>query len=126
MPSFRNDRIQEEMKRILDHILREELSDPRLNGTFSITRVEVTKDLSHAKVYVSVLEEELKEGVFKALKSASGFIRHELMQRMIIRYTPELQFIEDNNIEYGIRISQLLKQVGAGKEHNDENIGDDQ
>lgn len=124
MPSFRNDRIQEEMKRILDQILREELSDPRLNATYSITHVEVTKDLSHAKVYVSVLEDELKEGVFKALKSASGFIRHELMQKMIIRYTPALQFIQDNNIEYGIRINQLLKQVGAGKENNDEHTGE--
>lgn len=120
MPSFRNDRISEEMKRVLDHIIREEISDPRLNGTFSITRVEVTKDLSHAKIYVSVLEDELKEGIFKAFKSAAGFIRHELMQKMIIRYTPELQFIEDNNIEYGIRIDQLLKQVGAGKERDEE------
>ncbi|NLA53106.1 MAG: 30S ribosome-binding factor RbfA [Clostridiales bacterium] len=126
MANYRNDKIQDEMKRELDQIIREKVSDPRLTGTFSITRVEVTKDLSYAKVYVSVLEDELKEGIFKALKSAAGFIRHELMQRMIIRYTPQLQFIQDNNIEYGIRIDQLLKQVGAGAELNDEQNSEEQ
>ena len=126
MASFRNDRIQLEMKRTIDQIIREKVSDPRLNGTFSITRVDVSKDLSYAKVYVSVLEDELKEGIFKALKSAAGFIRHELMQSMIIRYTPELQFVPDNNIEYALKIDQLLKQVGAGAEHHEEQNDEEQ
>ncbi|NLC32791.1 MAG: 30S ribosome-binding factor RbfA [Clostridiales bacterium] len=126
MANYRNDKIQEEMKRELDRIIRDKVSDPRLTGTFSITRVDVSKDLSHAKVYVSVLEDELKEGIFKALKSAAGFIRHELMQSMIIRYTPELQFVQDNNIEYGIRIDQLLKQVGAGTKKDDEHNSEEE
>lgn len=116
MPSFRNDRIQEEMKREIDHVIRDELSDPRLKqGTYSITHVDVTRDLSYAKVYVSVLEEDLKKEVIKALKSAAGFIRRELMRGMNLRYTPELQFIEDNNIAYGIRINELIKRVNAGE-----------
>lgn len=116
MPSFRNDRIQEEMKREIDHVIRDELSDPRLKqGTYSITHVDVTHDLSYAKVYVSVLEEDLKKEVIKALKSAAGFIRRELMRGMNLRYTPELQFIEDNNIAYGIRINELIKRVNAGE-----------
>ncbi len=116
MPSFRNDRIQEEMKREIDHVIRDELSDPRLKqGTYSITHVDVTRDLSYAKVYVSVLEEDLKKEVIKALKSAAGFIRRELMRGMNLRYTPELQFIEDNNIAYGIRINEIIKRVNAGE-----------
>lgn len=116
MPSFRNDRIQEEMKREIDHVIRDELSDPRLKqGTYSITHVDVTRDLSYAKVYVSVLEDDLKKEVIKALKSAAGFIRRELMRGMNLRYTPELQFIEDNNIAYGIRINELIKRVNAGE-----------
>ncbi len=116
MPSFRNDRIQEEMKREVDRVIRDELSDPRLKkGTYSITHVDVTRDLSYAKIHVSVLEDELKDDVLKALKSAAGFIRRELMRGMNLRYTPELQFLEDNNIAYGIHINELLKQVGAGE-----------
>lgn len=116
MPSFRNDRIQEEMKREIDKIIRDELSDPRLKkGTLSITHVDVTRDLSYARVYVSVLEDEMKADILKALKSAAGFIRRELMRGMNLRYTPELQFIEDNNIAYGIHINEILKQVSAGE-----------
>ena len=116
MPSFRNDRIQEEMKREVYRVIRDELSDPRLKlGTISITHVDVTRDLSYAKVYVSVLEDDLKKDVIKALKSAAGFIRRELMRGMNLRYTPELQFYEDNNIAYGVRINELLKKVNAGE-----------
>ncbi len=123
MPNFRNDRIQEELKREIDRIIRDDLDDPRLTGTYSITRVDVARDLSHAKVYVSVLEEEARPNVFKALKSGAGFIRRELTRNMIIRHVPELQFVEDHNIAYGIRINELLKQVGADgsrAQHDDE------
>ena len=117
MPSFRNDRIQEEIKRGIDRVIREELSDPRLKkGTYSITHVDVTRDLSYAKVYVSVLEDDLRKDIIKALKSAAGFIRRDLMRGMNLRYTPELQFIEDNNIAYGIKINELLKRVNASGE----------
>ena len=77
--------------------------------------MDVTRDLSYAKVYVSVLEDDLKKDVIKALKSAAGFIRRELMRGMNLRYTPELQFYEDNNIAYGVRINELLKKVNAGE-----------
>lgn len=125
MPSFRNDRIQEEIKREVDRVIRDELSDPRLKqGTYSITHVDVTRDLSYAKVYVSVLEDDLKKDVLKAMKSAAGFIRRELMRGMNLRYTPALQFIEDNNIAYGVRINELLKKVsteeGKGHEQTEE------
>lgn len=111
MANFRNDRIAELMKHEVDAIIREDVDDPRLQGTISITRVEPTRDLRYAKVYVSVLEPEYAKPVLQALKSAAGFIRKALGGRMSIRYTPELQFVEDQNIAYGIHIAQVLKQV---------------
>ena len=122
MPSFRLDRISEEMKKGIDRIIREDVDDPRLQGTFSITRVDVARDLRYAKVYVSVLEGELKEGLLKALKSAAGFIRHELSSRITVRYVPELLFTADENIAYGIHIAQVLRDVQAKDQHKN---GDD-
>ena len=74
----RIDRISEEVRREVDAIIREEVNDPRVSGTFSVTRAEVTRDLRYAKIYISVLEEDKREPMMKALKSAAGFIRREL------------------------------------------------
>ena len=104
----RIDRISEEVRREVDAIIREELGDPRIGGTFSITRAEVTGDLRYAKIYVSVLEDERRDDLMEALKSARGFIRRALGKRMIIRYTPELIFVSDRNIAYGVHIAKVL------------------
>lgn len=104
----RIDRISEEVRREVDRIIREELSDPRIGGTFSVTRADVTRDLRHAKIYVSVLEDDKREGMMKALKSASGYIRRALGQNIIIRYSPELTFVSDENIAYGVHIAKVL------------------
>ncbi|MDD2561107.1 MAG: 30S ribosome-binding factor RbfA [Eubacteriales bacterium] len=111
MPQYRIDRISDEVKRALDRIIREEVRDPRVSGTFSITRVETTRDLRFAKVFISVLENEKRDDLIKALKGAAGFLRHALGQALSLRYTPQLQFIADQNIEYGIHISGILRQV---------------
>lgn len=110
----RIDRISEQARRDIDSIIRNELQDPRIDGTFSVTRVEVTRDLSYAKVYISVLEDEKRADLLKALKNAAGFIRHSLAKRMLIRYAPELIFIDDRNIEYGIHIADVIKNVNEG------------
>ena len=107
----RIDRISEQVRREVDLIIRENLSDPRIKGTFSVTRAEVTRDLRYAKVYVSILEADNREEMMAALKKAAGFVRRELGQRMIIRYAPEILFELDQNIEYGIHIASVLKQV---------------
>ena len=107
----RIDRISEEVRRELDAIIREELNDPRVDGTFSITRAEVTGDLRFAKVYVSVLEDDKLDGLMEALKNAKGFIRRSLGKRMIIRYAPELIFVSDKNIEYGVHIAKVLSET---------------
>ncbi len=107
----RIDRISEEVRREVDAIIREELGDPRIDGTWSVTRAEVTGDLRYAKIYISVLEEDKRQGLMDALKKARGFIRHALGKRMIIRYTPELIFISDQNIEYGVHIAKVLAET---------------
>ena len=116
----RIDRISEEVRRELDAIIREELNDPRIDGTWSVTRAEVTGDLRFAKIYISVLEDEKREPLMEALKKAKGYLRRALGQRMIIRYSPELVFISDRNIAYGAHIAKVLADVGTGAEPSEE------
>ena len=106
----RIDRISEEVRRELDKLIREDLRDPRFSGTFSITHADVTRDLRYCKVYVSVLEPEKRKGVMDALKSAAGFLRRELGHRVDLRYTPELIFELDTNMEYAAKINRILKE----------------
>ena len=121
MNSFqRIDRISEEVRREVDRIIREDLNDPRITGTWSITRAEVTGDLRYAKIYVSVLEDEVREPLMEALKSAKGYIRRALGKRMIIRTSPEMLFISDRNIVYGAHIAKVLAEAGAGAEEQKE------
>ena len=110
MSSFRIDRISEEVRHAIDAIIRE-MNDPRIGGTYAVTRADVTRDLRWAKVYVSVLEEDKADDMIKALKKAAGYIRHELGLRVDLRYTPELLFERDRNIAYGAHIAQVLKDV---------------
>ena len=107
----RTDRIAAEIMRETERIIREDVSDPRTDCMFSITHVDVTRDLRYAKVYISIYEEARREPMMKALKSAAGFIRHNLGRRVQLRYTPELLFELDTTIEYGVHIASLLNQV---------------
>ena len=107
----RTDRIASEIMREAERIIREDVSDPRTACMFSITHVDVTRDLRYAKVYVSIYEEDKREPMMKALKSAAGFIRRNVGQRVQLRYTPELLFELDTTIEYGVHIASLLNQV---------------
>ena len=116
----RIDRISEEVRREVDTIIRHELNDPRIEGTYSVTRAEVTCDLRYAKIYVSVLEEEKRDDLIQALKNAKGYIRRSLGKRMIIRYSPELIFVSDKNIEYGVHIAKMLADVKTTEDQNDD------
>ena len=116
----RIDRISEEVRRELDAIIREELNDPRIDGTWSVTRAEVTGDLRFAKIYISVLEDEKREPLMDALKNAKGYLRRALGRRMIIRYSPELVFVSDRNIAYGVHIAQILADVETGGPKSEE------
>ena len=104
----RIDRISEEVRREVDRIIREELNDPRISGTFSVTRAEVTRDLRFAKIFVSVLEDDKRDDLIRALISAKGYIRRQLGRGIVIRNSPELSFVKDENIAYGVHIAKVL------------------
>ena len=111
MPSNRIGRINEEIQRELSDLLRT-LKDPRVQKTMvSVTRVDTTADLRYAKVYVSVYDKDLSREVFKGLKSSGGFLRHELAERLSLRYTPELVWEEDKSITYGARVLDILAKL---------------
>ena len=116
----RIDRISEEVRREVDAIIRDELHDPRISGTFSVTRADVTGDLRYAKIYISVLEDDKRDDLMAALKNAKGYIRRSLSKRMIIRYTPELTFVSDKNIENGVHIAKVLADTLGTEESTDD------
>lgn len=116
----RTDRIAPLIMREAEKIIREDLSDPRTKCLFSITHVDVTKDLRYAKVFVSIFEEDKREGMMKALKSAAGFIRRGVGQAIQLRYTPELLFVLDTSIEYGVHMSKLINDLHIAEDVSDE------
>lgn len=119
MPGYdRIDRISEEVRREIDRIIREDLNDPRITGTWSVTRCEVTRDLKYCKVRISILEEGARSDMMKALKSASGFIRRALGHNVDLRAVPEIVFELDTNMEYADRINRILKETEEPK-HDD-------
>ena len=121
MASFdRIDRISQEAHRAIDAIIREEIKDPRVCGTWSIVRCEVTRDLRYCKVRVSVLEEQYRKGMMTALTKAAGFVRRELGRRIDLRYVPEILFELDTNIEYAAHINQLLKEQHVNEPESDD------
>ena len=114
MPAYdRVDRISEEVRKELDRIIRDELNDPRIGGTWSILRAEVTRDLRYCTVRISILEEDKRKDMMTALKKAAGFIRRELGRGVELRYVPELKFELDTNIEYAAKIDRILKESEA-------------
>ncbi len=108
--SIKLDRIESNMIKEISYILANEVKDKDIKFV-TITDCRVTNDLSYAKVYYTVLNMDKKQETAKALKNASGFIRKELMDRMDIRYTPELEFIFDESIEYGKKIENILEEI---------------
>ncbi len=110
--SIKNTRINMEVQRELSEIIRSGIKDPRIHPLTSVVAVEVTPDLKYCKAYVSVLggEEAAKE-TLQGLKSAEGYIRRELARRVNLRNTPELKFILDQSIEYGVNMSHLIDEV---------------
>lgn len=108
----RTDRISEEMKKEVSAIIQNELKDPRLPKIISVTTSEVTRDLRYAKVYISVLgDENDKKNAIQGLRSAAGFIRREIGQRLKLRYTPEILFELDNSIERGVYLNKLINDT---------------
>ncbi len=116
----RTDRISEEIKKHLSDIIRE-LKDPRIPLMTSVVSVSVTKDLKYAKAYISVMgDDETKKEAIKGLKSAAGFIRREIGNRVLLRALPQFNFELDNSIEHGAHINELLQSVIKNTPSDDE------
>jgi ribosome-binding factor A len=106
----RLEKINHEMQRVIGTLITTELRDPRL-GFATVTRVEVSDDLKHAKVYTSVIgDRHVARQTLDALEHASGFLRGELGHRIDLRYTPELTFIEDRSAEKAIELAKTLRE----------------
>ena len=110
--SIKNTRINGEVQKELSTIIRNEIKDPRIHPMTSVMAVEVAPDLKTCKAYISVLgEKEAKEATIKGLKSAEGYIRCQLAHNMNLRNTPEIRFILDESIEYGVTMSKLIDDI---------------
>ena len=110
--SIKNTRINMEVQRELSEIIRAGIKDPRIHPMTSVVSVEVTPDLKYCKAFISVLgDEEAGKSTIAGLKSAEGYVRRELARRVNLRNTPELKFILDQSIEYGVNMSRLIDEV---------------
>ena len=108
--SIKSERISDSLIEQISYIIANEVKNKDINFV-TITEVKVTDDLSFAKVYFTFIDDTIKDLTLKSLQSASGFIRHELRDRVDIRQIPELKFIYDESIEYGQRIEEKLKEI---------------
>ncbi|HEX6123301.1 MAG TPA: 30S ribosome-binding factor RbfA [Ktedonobacterales bacterium] len=109
----RQDQLGEVITRELSDLMRSRMKDPRI-GFASITNVEVSADLRHAKVFVSVMgSPEEQQDTMRGLDHASGFLRHELAQRLTVRHVPEIAFKLDHSIAHGAQVLELINRVAA-------------
>lgn len=110
--SIKNTRINGEVQKELSNIIRNEIKDPRIHPMTSVMAVEVAPDLKTCKAYISVLgDKEAKEATIKGLKNAEGYVRRQLAGSLNLRNTPEIRFILDESIEYGVAMSKLIDDV---------------
>ena len=115
----RSERVAGSMRRELARLIQMEVKDPEV-GFVSLSDVEVSRDLSHAKVFITVFESEKADSSLKALKRASGYLRRRLGQEMRIRSVPELHFHHDSSVETGQRMDGLIDAaVAADREYAD-------
>jgi ribosome-binding factor A len=119
--SNRPERVAQLMRREISDVLQRRMRDPRVTGMISVTDVEVTHDLSSARVYVSIMPDgPERQRSLDALQSAAGFIRHELAPRLGLREVPELRFVLDTSIERGARVDELLRRIDRNEPIEDE------
>jgi len=122
MVSYRNGRINEEIKKDVSNTIQNKIKDPRLSAMVSVTKVDTTKDLSYTKIYVSIFGNELaKKETIQALKSSTGLIRKELGIHVKLRHVPQIIIEIDETIERAIHLETLFHQIKA-KDKNEEEI----
>lgn len=119
--SIKNIRVNAEVQHELSNIIRNEIKDPRISTMTSVVAVDVTPDLKFAKAYISVLgSREEQENTIKGLKNAEGYIRRQLAASINLRNTPQITFVLDQSIEYGVNMSRLIDEVNGNLSENNE------
>lgn len=117
--SVKNTRINGEVQRVLAEIIQGEIKDPRISQWTSVVSVEVAPDLKSCKAWISVLGgEEVRKATLQGLKSAEGFIKRQLAKTINLRNTPEITFVMDQSIEYGVNMSRRIDEVIAKDNEN--------
>lgn len=117
---IRPEKVAHRMRREVAEILERRLRDPRLGASVTVTDVEVTGDLSFARVWVTVLgDEAARERALQTLRHATGFVRRELAHRLELREVPELRFEYDTSLDRGARVDELLRKLERGEPVDD-------
>ena len=117
--SVKNTRINGEVQRVLAETIRGEIKDPRISPWTSVVAVEVAPDLKSCKAWISVLgDDEAKENTLQGLRSAEGFIKRQMAKTINLRNTPEISFVMDQSIEYGVNMSRRIDEVIASDTEN--------
>ena len=119
------ERVDDEIRKILNDIIAHEMKDPRLDTLINVTEVHTTKDLKTAKVYVSIMDKHKVKGALKSLNSASAYMRGLLFDRLKIRLVPHLTFYIDNSFEHGYKIEGILKKMHEEGELKEEKETDE-
>ena len=120
----RSERVAGQMRRDLARLIQQEIKDPEV-GFVSLSDVEVTRDLSHAKVYITVFDPEKAKESLKALRRAAPFLRNRLAKAMRMRHVPELHFLHDDSVEQGSHIDELIaKALNADKGDGERTLAD--
>ena len=122
--SVKNTRVNGEVMRVLAEVIRSGIKDPRINPMTSVVAVEVAPDLKTCKAWISVLgNEESQKDTLAGLKSAEGYIRNQLARKINLRNTPEIRFIIDQSIEYGVNMSRMIDEVNRADD--EKHVDDD-
>lgn len=119
--SIKNTRVNGEVQKVLSEIIRGEIKDPRISPLTSVVQVYVAPDLKTCKAFISVLgDEEAQKNTIEGLRSAVGYIRRQLAKELNLRNTPEITFVLDQSIEYGVNMSKLIDKVVKSDEKEDD------
>jgi ribosome-binding factor A len=112
----RSDKVRKALIREISDLLQRQIKDPRIAGIVSVSDVEVSSDCRHAKIFVSVYgSEEERSSTMEALESSTGFIRSEVGKRIPMRFTPEIKFKQDDSLERGSRVTELINKISQGE-----------
>lgn len=120
----RVDRLNSLLKEVISEVIRNDVRNPHVGSLITVTRVDITKDLHHAKVYISVIgDEKEKTETLMALNTAAGFIAVNASKKVVLRYFPNLNFILDDSVDKHMRIENLLEKISderSSREPHDE------